>query len=258
MSSADSVKAQAQARFSRLAQVYVTSERHAHGPELVRLLELAQPQSGWRVLDVATGGGHTARTFAPHVRQVIAADIAPDMLKAARAAIDVPNVIYVAADAERLSFASSLFDLVTCRIAPHHFPDVFTFVRECARVLKPDGRLLVQDLCVPDDERAARYVDAFYRLRDPSHHRCYAPYEWQGMFLDAGLHVEQVETVEMTLALIPWAEQQDCSAYVVERLQILLKQAPKVVADHLRPLAIGTPDALYTQTHAIILGRKGG
>ena len=56
MSSAEPIKAQAQARFSQFAQVYVSSERHASGPELARLLELAQPQRGWLALDVATGG----------------------------------------------------------------------------------------------------------------------------------------------------------------------------------------------------------
>jgi ubiquinone/menaquinone biosynthesis C-methylase UbiE len=251
-----SVKAQAQARFSQFADVYVHSERHAQGPELARMIELTQPKTDWLALDVATGGGHTARTFAPHIRQVIAADIALPMLDAARTTIDSPNVAYIASDAENLSFSSGLFDLVTCRIAPHHFPDVFRFVQECARMLKPGGLLLVQDLSVPDDERAARYIDSFNRLRDPSHHRCYAIYEWRGMFLDAGLEVEQVETLEHTLNLIEWAGQQACSPAVIERLQILLKQAPKVVAEYLRPFAVGTPDASFIQVQAIIMGRK--
>jgi SAM-dependent methyltransferase len=253
-----SVKAQAQARFGQFANVYVHSERHAQGPELARMVELAQPQADWLALDVATGGGHTARTFAPHVRQVIAADIALSMLQAARTTIDSPNVAYVASDAENLSFSSSTFDLVTCRIAPHHFPDVFRFVQECARILKPGGLLLVQDLSVPDDERAARYIDSFNRLRDPSHHRCYAIYEWQGMFLDAGLDVEHVETVEHVLNLMAWAEQQACSVAAVKRLQILLKQAPQAVAEHLRPFAVGTPDASFMQMHVLLMGRKPG
>lgn len=257
MSSGDSIKAQARARFSQFAQAYVTSERHAQGPELARLLELTQPQPGWLMLDIATGGGHTARTFAPHVRQVIAADIAPVMLDAARATISMTNVHCVATDAENLAFASAQFDLVTCRIAPHHFPDVYRFVGESARVLKPGGIFAVQDLTVPEDDRAARYVDAFYRLRDPSHHRCYAEYEWRGMFLDHRLDVEHTEALTHVIDLLPWAAQQGCTPYVIERLHILLKQAPRAVAEHFHPFAVGTPDALYQQTHLIIIGRKG-
>jgi ubiquinone/menaquinone biosynthesis C-methylase UbiE len=252
-----SVKAAAQARFSRFAQAYIYSERHASGPELARLVALAEPQPDWRVLDVATGGGHTARTFAPSVRQVIAADIAPVMLAAARATAPADlRILYTATDAERLAFASAIFDLVTCRIAPHHFPDVYAFVSECARVLKPGGRLLVQDLTVPEDDRAARYIDSFYRLRDPSHHRCYAEYEWRGLLLDAGLQVAHTETVTHLINLNDWAAQQACTPYVVERLHLLLYQAPAAVAQFLQPFAITTPDALYTQPHLIILGHK--
>jgi protein-L-isoaspartate O-methyltransferase len=48
---------------------------HAQGPGLARLVELTQPQPEWRVLDVATGAGHTAFAFAPFVREVTAVDI---------------------------------------------------------------------------------------------------------------------------------------------------------------------------------------
>jgi ubiquinone/menaquinone biosynthesis C-methylase UbiE len=47
------------------------------------------------------------------------------------------------------------FDLVTCRIAPHHFDDVAAFVHEAARVLKPGGMLLVQDHLMPEDATTA-------------------------------------------------------------------------------------------------------
>jgi len=256
MTSENRIKAWSQARFSRFAQAYVVSERHARGAELARLVELAQPQADWRVLDVATGGGHTARTFASHVRQVVAADIAPTMLNAARATISAPNVVYAVSDAENLAFASEQFDLVTCRIAPHHFPDVYRFVQECARVLKPGGSLIVQDVTVPEDERSARYIDSFFRLRDPSHNRCYAEYEWRGMFLDAGLTVAHTETIAHQIALLPWAEQQACSDYVIERLHILLQQAPQAVREWMQPQCIGTADATFQQAHVIIVGRK--
>ena len=62
-------------RYTRFAEGYVTSKTHAKGTELDRLVEIAQPQPDWVVLDVATGGGHTALKFAPLVAQVIATDI---------------------------------------------------------------------------------------------------------------------------------------------------------------------------------------
>ena len=49
-----------------------------------RLVELTAPKSHWRVLDVATGAGHTALAFAPHVAKVTATDITEEMLREAR------------------------------------------------------------------------------------------------------------------------------------------------------------------------------
>jgi len=80
-------KALSQKRFNRFASRYVTSGTHAQGPELERLVEIVSPQRDWVVLDVATGGGHTALRFAPLVEWVVAIDIAPAMLDAAEASI---------------------------------------------------------------------------------------------------------------------------------------------------------------------------
>ena len=251
-------KQHSQERFGRFAQTYVQSSGHAKGYELDRLLELAAPQPGWLALDVATGGGHTALKLAPHVARVVASDLTPAMLEAARAHIapQAENVRFSAADAEALPFAAATFDLVTCRIAPHHFPDLFQFVRECARVLKAGGGLIVQDLTVPDDERAARYVDSFERLRDPSHLRMAAPYEWEGLFLDAGLTVDTVELHRRPATMEDWARQQACSADIIERLHIMLAQAPDAVREWLALQHAGTPAAQFDHVYVLIAGTK--
>lgn len=261
MSSNGEVKRHAQARFTQYAQGYVTSKSHAKGADLERLLELAQPQPDWLVLDIATGGGHTALKFAPHVARVVASDLTPAMLHAAREFIvgqGVNNVVYSPGDAENLPFANDVFDLVTCRIAPHHFPDCYRFVQGCTRVLKRGGLLLVEDHLAPDDERAARYLDAFERLRDPSHQRAYADYEWRGMFLDAGLSVEHTEAIVKSQGkLVSWAERQGCTPATIQRLQVMMAQAPAAVAEWVHPQCIGTPDAALDHHYIIIAGRKG-
>lgn len=257
----EDVKAHAQQRFGQFAQGYVESKVHSSGGDLNRLVELAQPQSDWLVLDVATGGGHTALKFAPLVGQVVALDLTPKMLAAASDFIrgkDVENVAFSAGDAERIPFATNSFDLVTCRIAPHHFPDCWQFVQEVARVLKPGGKFILQDNTVPDDERAARYVDAFERLRDPSHHRMYAGYEWQGMFLDSSLTVDVLELAHKPDAnLIEWANTQGQTAEVIERLHVMLVQAPDAARAWMNPHAAGTSDATFDHHYVVIVGHKG-
>lgn len=73
-----------QAQFGQAAEQYVTSAVHARGSDLQRMLELAQLRGTEHILDVATGGGHTAGVFAVHVPHVVAYDITFKMLCAAR------------------------------------------------------------------------------------------------------------------------------------------------------------------------------
>ena len=248
-----------QQRFGAFARRYVASSTHARGEELNRLVEIAQPQSHWLALDVATGGGHTALKFAPFVAQAIATDITPEMLKAAQAFIagsGATNVSFGLADAEDLPFEDGAFDLVTCRIAPHHFPDCLRFVREGSRVLKAGGLLLVQDHVLPQDEQARRYMDAFERLRDPSHNRAHAEGEWADMFRTSGLRIDQIDRILKGHDFIPWAERQGCTPEVIERLVGIVRQAPEAVVEWMRPRDFGTPGAVFLNHHIIIAGRK--
>jgi SAM-dependent methyltransferase len=165
-------------------------------------------------------------------------------------------VVFGAADAENLPFVSAVFDLVTCRIAPHHFPDCFRFVQESARVLKPGGTLLVQDHVLANDEQTARYTDAFEMLRDPSHHRAFAQYEWEGMFQDAGLAIVHTEQVVKRHQLYPWAMRQGCSPEVIQQLEVMLTQAPPPVKDWMLPQHLGATEASFVNRHLIIAGKK--
>jgi ubiquinone/menaquinone biosynthesis C-methylase UbiE len=190
------IKNLVQEQFGAAAQGYVTSARHAKGADLRRLIELARPRGDERVLDVATGGGHTALAFAPHVREVVASDLTPRMLEAAETFIrgqGVANVRFERADAENLPFADASFDIVTARIAPHHFPNPQRFVQEAARVLRPGGLFLLDDNMAPEDAELDAFMNRFEQWRDPSHVRAHTLSEWSGWMAAAGLHVEQTD-----------------------------------------------------------------
>ena len=146
-------KSLAQQQFGAAAADYATSAVHARGESLARLVELVAPEKRWRVLDVATGAGHTALALAPHVAKVTASDITEAMLAEAKklaAARGLGNVKTVPAKAEDLPFPDMSFDLVTCRLAAHHFGDVAAFAAEAYRVLMPNGLLAVVDKISPD------------------------------------------------------------------------------------------------------------
>jgi len=257
--SAKNSKVLSQERYSKFAQRYVNSSTHAAGADLEKLLEIAQPQPDWLVLDIATGGGHTALKFAPYVSEVIATDLTSNMLHAAQIFIhsrSMQNVRYQVADAENLPFESGSFDLVTCRIAAHHFPDAQRFVQESARVLKPEGILLIQDHLLPENDADARYIDAFEKLRDPSHNRAFNQSEWKAMINQAGLAVERLEQVTKRHEFIPWAERQGCTPEIIARLREMLVQAPAGAAPWMRVQESGPSDTSFTNHHILIAGRK--
>lgn len=190
------IKALVQAQFTPAAQAYVSSATHASGGDLARLVALAVPRGHECVLDVATGGGYTALAFAPHVRHVIASDLTLAMLHAARAHLasaGVRNVSYLRAEAERLPIAPASLDLITCRVAAHHFADVRAFVYGVAAALRPGGRLLISDHIGSADPELDAFMDRFERWRDPSHVRAYSYAEWHTFCAAAGLRLVHYE-----------------------------------------------------------------
>lgn len=248
-----------EARFGEFASKYVTSASHAKGTDLARLLELAEPQPEWEVLDVATGGGHTALAFARHVKHVVASDLTAKMLQAAADFIktqNADNISFRQAQAVDLPFRDSHFHAVTCRIAAHHFPDVAAFVRESRRVLRPGGALLVQDHVLPDDPSVAAEVEAFERLRDPSHHRAFTEGEWRGMFTAAELDVSHTEVIVKRHGFVEWAERQGCTADTIAQLQADMLAASAGARAWLEPQDWGEPEATFVNRHILILGRK--
>ncbi len=251
-------QARARARYSRFAAAYVTSVTHATGTDLEHLVRMAQPQPHWCVLDIATGGGHTALTFAPHVAHVVASDLTPAMLEQAEAHIrsrGVTNVSYREAAATDLPFADTAFDLVTCRIAAHHFPDAQGFLHEGVRVLRPGGLLLLQDQILPAHRPAAVWIDDFERRRDPSHNRAYSETVWRQMFNRAGLRVEGSATVAKRHNLRDWARRQGNDDAAISRLEDLLRDAPAPAALWADAQDIGSPDCTFKICQIQLAGR---
>jgi demethylmenaquinone methyltransferase/2-methoxy-6-polyprenyl-1,4-benzoquinol methylase len=111
-----------------------------------RALERAGLRRGMRVLDVATGTGLVARTAGALVgdpRGVIGIDPSAGMLREARKTLAGP---LVQGRVEALPFASERFDVLAIGYALRHAADLEVAFRECLRVLKPDGRVLVLEI----------------------------------------------------------------------------------------------------------------
>lgn len=244
-------KSLVQQQFGAHAANYVTSKVHAKGASLARLVELVKPEARWTALDVATAAGHTAFAFAPHVAHVTASDITPEMLVEARklaAERRLTNVDFAAADAEALPWPDQSFDLVTCRIAPHHFPDVAAFVAECFRVLKPGGKLALVDNVAPDQTTtpgftegeladAAATYNHFEKRRDPSHCRALTVTEWQTLVRQSGFEMQHSECLDKAMDFATWVKTMAVPDQVVPELSAMLQDASPAFSAFIRPSA---------------------
>jgi SAM-dependent methyltransferase len=155
---------------------------------------------------------------------------------------------------DMLPFREAQFDVINATGAPFGM-DLYTFARSCEHALKPGGWLTLYDRTVPEDPRAARYVNALYQFRNPTEQTHYAEYEWRGVFLDVGLRIEKCEVSQGEREPV-FYEELNLSEYQIERLHILLHQAPKAVQKFLELWAIGSNDALFRTPGIIIYGQK--
>jgi SAM-dependent methyltransferase len=245
-------------QFGTHAEAYATSIVHAQGESLARLTVLTQPQRDWIVLDVSTGAGHTALAFAPLVARVIATDLTQQMLDAARRLATerkIANVEFRPADAHSLPFDDGEFDLVTNRIALHHYPDAAGAVRQMARVCRRGGLVALVDNVVPSDEQTSAYLNRFETLRDPSHHWAHPVSRLEAFFTDAGLRLEHRECLKKEMEFAPWAKRMGADDAMVARLRALVLDAPDAVRAVLTPRLDGAR-LYFTLTEAVLVGRK--
>lgn len=257
-------------QFGASAPDYATSEVHAKGESLARILQLAAPQQNWQVLDVATGAGHMAAAFAPHVANVIASDITDEMLAQAAklaAAKKLHNMLTATAEAGALPFEDASFDLVCCRLAAHHFPDLGRFVSEARRVLKKNGRLALVDNVAPDARllpgaSASEIVDAdaaynaFEKLRDPSHGHAPPPETWIGLLENAGFKIVAREQFGKELDFQSWVTRMRCAPETVAELERILVSGPHNLRSFLKPRTDATGALHFTLQELLVVADK--
>jgi ubiquinone/menaquinone biosynthesis C-methylase UbiE len=219
-----------QAQFGAIAAAYVASAGHAGGEDLERLLAWGRALRPRRVLDVATGGGHTALGFAGLGARVTAVDLTEPMLRSARAFIrgvdGAADVRFVAGDVEALPFRAGVFDVVTCRIAAHHFANIGPAVRQIAAAVRSGGAFLVQDILGHDDAGASAFITEVERRRDPSHVRAYRAIEWKALLRGAGLTVMDEAVVSKGRPWDDWTGRTQMTPEARAALEAFVKAAP--------------------------------
>ncbi|MDG5787201.1 methyltransferase domain-containing protein [Evansella sp. AB-P1] len=252
-------KKQVQKQFGRHADSYVKSVGHAKGKDLSLMVQLGIDENKGKMLDIATGGGHVANAFAPLVHEVVALDLTTEILAAAKKFVQGnghTNVSFVQGDAEQLPFSDEHFDIVTCRIAPHHFSNVTSFVKETERVLKRGGCLLLIDNVSPEIDEYDSFYNKIEKLRDPSHFRAWKKSEWVNMVESASLSVEQLITFDKTFQFSNWCELIQLSKVNKATIEGNIVQASLKVKEHFHILIEDETVVSFQGEGMLLKGRK--
>lgn len=240
------------AQYGAVAANYATSASHAGGDDLAWFSSRAASVAPGVALDVACGGGFSTRALAAAGHHVVATDLTPESVVAARAALaGTRRVSWAAGAAERLPIRTESVNVVGCRIAPHHFADVAAFVDEAARVLVPGGLLLVVDTTVPEDETLARWLDDVERRRDPSHQRSWPPSRWRAVVSGARLRVDETQAYRKRHELEPWLARSGCTGDAADEVRETFATAPDAAK-----AAYLIDDVSYTDTKICLRATK--
>ena len=203
----DSIQKASRDQFERHSANYGKSHILANTADVASALADIEVLPGSRALDIATGGGHTAIYLATRGFTVTASDISQAMLDnakslAAERGLSIETRLH---EAEKFPYSAASYDLVTCRVAAHHFSNRESFLSEVTRVLKPGGHFLLIDGSIPDGEPIAEeWIHELEKLRDPSHGRFLSAGAWKELCRRNQVHVVRCETTPFKQPDLNW------------------------------------------------------
>jgi ubiquinone/menaquinone biosynthesis C-methylase UbiE len=241
--------------FGSTAAAYLTSQVHATGADLQNLAATFAATCGnATVLDMGCGAGHASFAVAPHVKQVVAYDIAPQMLATVEGAAKERGLTTIRTQqgaAETLPFDDASFDWAISRMSAHHWRDVPKALAEVHRVLKPGGRLKFIDIAGIDDPLFDTHIQAIEVLRDASHIRDYRADEWVAMLNAAGFDARVTERWRLPLEFEAWVTRMRTPAERVTAIKSMWTSAPEEVSQY-----FGVKDDFSFELDALMIEAK--
>jgi ubiquinone/menaquinone biosynthesis C-methylase UbiE len=198
--SAEKHKQRSRARFDRMAGDYGSHLAGKHAATLYgRVVKVIIELNPSCLLDVGCGNGNLLALLNDGVRNLAGADMAPEMIKHARAKLG-DRVDLKVSDSESLPWSAGHFDAITCTDSFHHYPSPRKVLFEMRRILKPGGYLVIADPWAPEPFR--RIVNVFFKFSRSGDVKLYSMEEWKPLLEPNGFAVTRLESHGSSVLLV--------------------------------------------------------
>lgn len=131
--------------FNSIAEKWDSIAKHDIN-KIEKILRMVKLEEGCRVLDVGTGTGIMIpflHSYIGNTGEIIAVDIAENMIEVARKKYNFKNVKFIAEDVLKIDFSENFFDCIMCYSMFPHFDNKKAAVEKLAKYLKKDGKFVI-------------------------------------------------------------------------------------------------------------------
>lgn len=245
-------------QFDRQVAHYLASSAMADRVVIDAIVAAAPAGPGQRVLDVACGAGFLLQAYQNAGADVFGVDLTEAMLREASKTLgpSFPPDHLFPADATRLPFADKSFDLVTCKLAMHYFPEPERVIREMVRVCRRSGLVALIDRVACDEPNVCAGQNVLEKLRTPNKIRVYTEGELAEMLVHAGVKLLRRELLIQPVGFEEWMAAAGASDRVAQARALLIgpegedltglaprEEAGRLVINHRTLILVGLPGA---------------
>ncbi|OFW62761.1 MAG: hypothetical protein A2Y74_07530, partial [Actinobacteria bacterium RBG_13_63_9] len=167
------------------------------------------------------------------------------------------SVVLEPADPHELPFPDSTFDIAGCGPSFHHLTSPRIALGEMARVLRPGGRAVIEDIIASEQAVRARYQDRLERLRDRSHAGYLRLSQIIAYAGQTGLTLRSIQVQDLPREFNEWLIGGRSSPGLIEHIRRLMVGAVEADLSGLR-IHLVDDSVLFTQQLAWIVAEKPG
>ncbi len=206
-----------------------------------------------RVLDVGTGAGTVAHAVSPFVAEVVGVDTSPQMLALAWAS-RVANEVFEEGDVRKLRFPDKRFDKVMARMIFHHLIEGGDqAIRECYRVLKPGGVMVLSE-GVPPDRSLGDWYTRMFALKEER--LTFFEEDLVALMTGGGFQVEQVlKHTSPQVSIGNWLQNSGLPQEQQDRIMQMHLNLDETGKQYYN-MTLAGDDVLCDFRYVILLGRK--